>query len=281
MELKDIKAIIDLMRKNNLSEFELERQEYKIKLKRGGGGPTGVRGIPVSTHLPRTPPAPPALPAPAAAVPATAPAAAAATPVAGNQVAHDRHFLPCSFAGSQPYVEVGERSEPGDRRLPHRSDEGDERDQGRSQRRRHRYPRRKRQTRRIWPAAVPHPSGQPAQCAGAPFPTMFEKILIANRGEIAVRIIRACKEMNIRTVAVYSEVDADSMHVQMADEAICIGTGAEQRKLSAASTASSAPPRSPTSMPSIPATAFCPRTPISPMFARTATSGLSGPIPAP
>jgi acetyl-CoA carboxylase biotin carboxylase subunit len=52
---------------------------------------------------------------------------------------------------------------------------------------------------------------------------MFEKILIANRGEIAVRIIRACKELNIRTVAVYSEVDANSMHVQMADEAICIG----------------------------------------------------------
>jgi acetyl-CoA carboxylase biotin carboxylase subunit len=54
---------------------------------------------------------------------------------------------------------------------------------------------------------------------------MFEKVLIANRGEIAVRIIRACKEMNIRTVAVYSQVDVDSMHVQMADEAICIGPG--------------------------------------------------------
>src|SRR6476646_1723663 len=52
---------------------------------------------------------------------------------------------------------------------------------------------------------------------------MFEKILIANRGEIAVRIIRACKELNIRTVAVYSDTDANSMHVQMADEAICIG----------------------------------------------------------
>jgi len=54
---------------------------------------------------------------------------------------------------------------------------------------------------------------------------MFEKILIANRGEIAVRVIRACKEMNIRTVAVYSKVDIDSMHVQMADEAVCIGPG--------------------------------------------------------
>ena len=55
---------------------------------------------------------------------------------------------------------------------------------------------------------------------------MFEKILIANRGEIAIRIIRACKELNIRTVAVYSEADANSMHVQLADEAICIGKAA-------------------------------------------------------
>jgi len=54
---------------------------------------------------------------------------------------------------------------------------------------------------------------------------MFEKILIANRGEIAVRIIRACKELNIRCVAVYSDADANSMHAQMADEAICIGKG--------------------------------------------------------
>ena len=51
----------------------------------------------------------------------------------------------------------------------------------------------------------------------------MNKVLIANRGEIAVRIIRACKEMNIKTVAVYSQIDKDAMHTRLADEAICIG----------------------------------------------------------
>ncbi|MBB2182267.1 acetyl-CoA carboxylase biotin carboxylase subunit [Lachnospiraceae bacterium MD1] len=52
---------------------------------------------------------------------------------------------------------------------------------------------------------------------------MFKKILIANRGEIAVRIIRACREMDIETVAVYSEADKEALHVMLADEAVCIG----------------------------------------------------------
>ena len=57
----------------------------------------------------------------------------------------------------------------------------------------------------------------------------MNKILIANRGEIAVRIIRACKEMNIKTVAVYSEADKDALHVKLADEAVCIGPANSQK----------------------------------------------------
>ena len=61
---------------------------------------------------------------------------------------------------------------------------------------------------------------------------MFKKLLVANRGTIAIRIIRACRELGIATVAVYSTADKDALHVRMADESVCIGPPARRRQLS-------------------------------------------------
>jgi acetyl-CoA carboxylase biotin carboxylase subunit len=91
---------------------------------------------------------------------------------------------------------------------------------------------------------------------------MFKKILIANRGEIALRVVRACREMGIQTVAVHSTADADAMHVRMADESVCIGPPPSSDSYLSIPR-SCRPARSPAPRRSTPATASCRRTPIS------------------
>ena len=106
---------------------------------------------------------------------------------------------------------------------------------------------------------------------------MFDKILIANRGEIALRVLRACKELGIPTVAVHSTADADAMHVRFADESVCIGPPRARRTAISTSRRSSRPARSPAPTRCIPATAFCPRTRALPKSSPTTASQFIGP----
>lgn len=88
---------------------------------------------------------------------------------------------------------------------------------------------------------------------------MFEKVLIANRGEVALRIHRACREMGIKTVAVHSEADANAMHVRLADEAVCIGPARSTESYLNKSAIISAGPDYRCRTQSTPVSAFCPR----------------------
>ena len=107
---------------------------------------------------------------------------------------------------------------------------------------------------------------------------MFDKILIANRGEIAVRIIRACRAMDIKTVAVYSTADKHSLHVYLADESVCIGPpAARDSYLNIAAILSAAKGTGAQAI--IPATASCRRTRRSRSCAARTTSCSSAPRP--
>ena len=102
---------------------------------------------------------------------------------------------------------------------------------------------------------------------------MFKKILIANRGEIALRIIRTCREMDIKTVAVYSTADRQSLHIKFADEAVCIGPPQAALPISILRILSPQQ-KSPMPMPYIQAMGFWQKMPNSPGSAKKTKSNL-------
>ena len=105
---------------------------------------------------------------------------------------------------------------------------------------------------------------------------MFSRVLVANRGEIAVRVIRALHELGIEAVAVYSTADEDALHVRLADQAVCIGPAARRARATCASRTSSPRPRRPAARPCIPGYGFLAENPRSSRRAPTTTSSSSG-----
>ena len=102
----------------------------------------------------------------------------------------------------------------------------------------------------------------------------FSKVLVANRGEIAVRIMRSAQELGLKVVAIYEETDKDAFHIMRADEAVCIGPGPRQDYLNIGKIMR--PPKKPGPRPFTRATAFWRKTPISPKPAPMPAWYLSG-----
>src|SRR5262249_60408009 len=123
---------------------------------------------------------------------------------------------PRRVAGSEAVRRSGRHGESRPDHLRHRGDEADERNRSRQGRRGQGDHGRERPAGRV--RRTPDDDR-----VGPGLPSMFEKILIANRGEIALRIQRACRDMGIKTVVVHSEADAEAKYVKLADESVCIG----------------------------------------------------------
>ena len=188
-----VRALAALLDETGLSEIEYAVGDRRIRVSRAGAARRRIgRGGAAGRRAARR-------------CAASEPKGAVKSPMVGTA-----YLAP--QPGAPPFVQLGDQVQRRPGAAAHRGDEGDEPDPRAGGRPRERNPGRRRRAGRIRPGA-----------AGPGLATLFEKVLIANRGEIALRIHRACREMGIRTVAVHSTADDNAMHVRLADESVCIG----------------------------------------------------------
>ena len=228
MDLKEIKLVIELMTKNGLSEFEVEKGDFKLRVKRGPGGEWSTSTTPTAAPqvVHHHGPVGGFAPAPVTAVPlavAAAPTAAVAAPVAAGS-SHPQIVSPMvgtfylsPSPDSPPYVSVGQEVQEDTVVCIIEAMKVMNEIKAETRGVIVESPRRKMASRSNL-ANLSSLSGRPDAFGDSltlfPFfqpEPMFDKILIANRGEIALRIIRACKELGIKTLAVYSELPMSTL----------------------------------------------------------------------
>ena len=204
-DVRRIRRLVELMKEHDLSEIDIREGETRIQLRRGcrSGGQRSPRRVP---PRPRRP-----LPAAAQRRPSSGRAddahvAVIKSPMVGT-------FYTAPNPDSPALRESGRPRRPGDDRLHRRGDEGLQPDSGGSVGQDRGRAGRERRAGRVRSTAVQ------SRYAGL----MFKRILVANRGEIALRIFRACRELGIETVAIFSEADRGAAYLELADEAYCIG----------------------------------------------------------
>ena len=209
MDIRKVKKLIELLEESGISELEISEGEESVRISRH---PRMAMQAPrlAAPHRDRRSRA---APSPRPRLPATA--------AGEHKPRNDEHTITSPMVGTYYSACLSRReavrrnrqrdqgrSDP----LHHRSDEDDESDRIRQGGPRHRHTRQERRAGRIRPTAVHHRITE-----------MIEKVVIANRGEIALRILRACRELGIKTVAVHSTADFNTKHVLLADETVCIG----------------------------------------------------------